>query len=107
MYIDWFYNVPVKLAASAIRNVVHDSKKNKAVSRRGKSEILVSFVTCNRFSVKDYNILLANSCHVEYYLTIQILYIPVVPHFAKHFSCMVVKCQHHATVISWTNSSPY
>ena len=58
-------NVPVKLAASAIRNVVHDSKKNKAVSRRGKSEILVSFVTCNWFRVKDYNILLTNSCYEE------------------------------------------
>ena len=35
-----------------MRNVVHDSRKNKAVSKRGKSEILVSFVTCFCCDVK-------------------------------------------------------
>ena len=35
----------MRLAASAMRNVAHDRRKNKAVSKRGKSEILVSLVT--------------------------------------------------------------
>lgn len=52
-------SVPVRFAASAIKKVVQDSKKNKAVSSNGKSEILVSFVTCtiklmeSRMTIKE------------------------------------------------------
>ena len=38
-------NLPVRFAASAMRNVVHDRSKNKAFSNLGKFEIFVSLVT--------------------------------------------------------------
>ena len=46
--------LPVRFAASAIRKVVQDRRKNKAVSNNGKSEIFVSFVTCMLHGVKDH-----------------------------------------------------
>jgi len=39
-------NLPVSPAASAIRKVDQDNKKNNAVSNKGKSDILVNFVVC-------------------------------------------------------------
>ena len=36
-----------------MRKVVQDRRKNKAVSSNGKSEIFVSFVTCQLYVVKD------------------------------------------------------
>lgn len=46
--------IPVKPQASASRNVLHDMRKNRAVSSSGKSLSLVNLVTYGQ-EVKEFN----------------------------------------------------